>query len=431
VKSNASLAARRSAAIPSGLAKHSDVYVDRAENAELWDVEGRRYIDFAAGIAVTNTGHRHPKVMERVRRQMERVTHTSFQTTPYEDYVSLCERLNALVPGDFTKKTFLVTTGAEAIENAAKIARAVTGRSALIAFSGAFHGRTMLAMSLTGKTVPYKAGFGPLVGDIYHAPFPIPFHGVSEADALDALQEIFRVQVDPSRVAAIFIEPVQGEGGFYPAPASFLKTLRGICDEHGILLVADEIQTGFARTGRMFAMEHAGVAADLVAMAKGLGGGFPIAAVSGRADIMDRIPAGGVGSTFAGNPLACAAAHAVLDIIAEEKLIERAQEIGRRIKARLEPWAQGNEFPSIGEVRGLGAMVALEFVTDRASRKPASDLAKAVTRIALDSGLLVLNCGVRANGVRLLPPLTIPFDLLEEGLDRLEAAIRTAQEETI
>lgn len=429
MRSNASLAARRSAAIPAGLAKHSDIYIDRAENAELWDVEGRHYVDFAAGIAVTNTGHRHEKVVERVKQQLDRFTHTSFQTTPYEDYVSLCERLNELAPGDFAKKTFLVTTGAEAIENAAKIARAVTGRSALIAFSGAFHGRTLLAMSLTGKTVPYKAGFGPLVGDIYHVPFPIPFHGVSEADSLEALQQLFRVQADPSRVAAIFIEPVQGEGGFYPAPASFLQALRRICDEHGILLIADEIQTGFGRTGKMFAMEHSGVSADIVTTAKGLGGGFPIAAITGRAELMDKIPAGGVGSTFAGNPLACAAAHAVLDVIEEERLVERAREIGRRIKATLEPWAQGNEFPTIGEVRGLGAMVAIEFVTDRASRAPAADLAKAVTRIALETGLLVLNCGVRGNGVRLLPPLTIPFELLDQGLDRLEAAIRQAQSE--
>ncbi|MGE4251491.1 MAG: 4-aminobutyrate--2-oxoglutarate transaminase [Parvibaculaceae bacterium] len=429
MRSNASLAERRSAAIPAGLAKHSDIYIARAENAELWDVEGRRYIDFAAGIAVTNTGHRHPAVVERVKRQLDQFTHTSFQTTPYEDYVSLCERLNALAPGDTPKKTFLVTTGAEAIENAAKIARAVTGRSALIAFSGAFHGRTLLAMTLTGKTAPYKAGFGPLVSDIYHVPFPIAFHGVSVADSLAALQQVFRVQADPSRVAAIFIEPVQGEGGFYPAPASFLKSLRRICDEHGILLIADEIQTGFGRTGRMFAMEHSGVSADIVTMAKGLGGGFPIAAITGRAELMDKIPMGGVGSTFAGNPLACAAAHAVLDVIETEKLVERAQEIGRRIKARLEPWANGNEFPTIGEVRGLGAMVAIEFVTDRSTRAPAADLAKAVTRIALDSGLLVLNCGIRGNGVRLLPPLTIPFDLLDEGLDRLEAAIRQAQSE--
>ncbi len=429
MRSNAALAARRSAAIPAGLAKHSDIYIDRAENAELWDVEGTRYVDFAAGIAVTNTGHRHPKVLDRVRQQLDRVTHTSFQTTPYEDYVTLCERLNALVPGDFAKKTFLVTTGAEAIENAAKIARAVTGRSALIAFSGAFHGRTLLAMTLTGKTVPYKAGFGPLVGDIYHAPFPIAFHGVSEEESLEALQQIFRVQADPSRVAAIFIEPVQGEGGFYPAPASFLRKLREICTEHGILLVADEIQTGFGRTGKMFAMEHAGVSADLVTLAKGLGGGFPIAAITGRADVMDRIPAGGVGSTFAGNPLACAAALAVLDVMAEEKLVERAQEIGRRIRARLDRWAEGNEFPTIGEVRGQGAMVAIEFVTDRATRAPAPDLAKKVTKLALDSGLLVLNCGIRGNGVRLLPALTIPFDILDEGLDRLEAVIRAAQNE--
>jgi 4-aminobutyrate aminotransferase/(S)-3-amino-2-methylpropionate transaminase len=251
---------------------------------------------------------------------------------------------------------------------------------------------------------------------------------VSVADSLEALQQVFRIQADPTRVAAIFIEPVQGEGGFYPAPVSFLKALRRICDEHGILLIADEIQTGFGRTGKMFAMEHAGISADIVTMAKGLGGGFPVAAITGRAGLMDKIPAGGVGSTFAGNPLACAAAHAVLDVIEKERLVERAQEIGRRIRARIEPWANGNEFPSVGEVRGLGAMVAIEFVTDRATRAPAADLAKSVTRIALESGLLVLNCGIKGNGVRLLPPLTIPFGLLDEGLDCLEAAIRRASE---
>ncbi|CAN7294305.1 4-aminobutyrate--2-oxoglutarate transaminase [Rhizobium sp. LjRoot30] len=428
MSTNAAFAARRSAAIPAGLSKHLDVYIEKAENAELWDVEGKRYIDFAAGIAVNNTGHRHPKVLERVRDQLEKVTHTSFQTTPYIDYVAVCEKLNDLVPGDFPKKTFLVSTGAEAIENAAKIARAATGRSAFVAFSGGFHGRTLMAMTLTGKTTPYKAGFGPLVPDVFHLPFPIPYHGISEQESLTALDRFFRSEVDPTRVAGIFVEPVQGEGGFYPAPVTFLRTLREICDKHGILLIADEIQTGFARTGKMFAMEHAGVAADLVAMAKGLGGGFPIAAVTGRADIMDKIPMGGVGSTFAGNPLSCAASLAVLDVIEEEKLIDRANEVGRRLTEVFKEWQEGNEFACIGEVRGLGAMVAIEFVRDRETRQPWPELVKAITHTAAEKGLLLLSCGVHGNVVRVLTPLTIPFAHLDEGIAVLKDSVRAALE---
>jgi 4-aminobutyrate aminotransferase len=424
MSTNASLTARRSAAIPTGLSKHLDVYIDRAENAELWDIEGRRYIDFAAGIAVNNTGHRHPKVVERVRRQLDKVTHTSFQTTPYEDYVALCEKLNELLPGDFPKKSFLVSTGAEAIENAAKIARAATGRSAFVAFSGGFHGRTMMAMTLTGKTTPYKAGFGPLVPDVFHLPFPIPYHGITEEESLKALDRLFKSEVDPSRVAGIFVEPVQGEGGFYPAPFGFLRALRKICDAHGILLIADEIQTGFARTGRMFAMEHAGVAADIVTMAKGLGGGFPIAAITGRAEIMDRIPMGGVGSTFAGNPLSCAAALGVLEIIEEEKLVERAAEIGARLRRSFDEWRDGNEFACIGEVRNLGAMVAIEFVRDRATREPWPELVKALTQKAAENGLVLLSCGVYGNVVRVLTPLTIPLPLLDEGTSILKESLR-------
>ncbi|KQU94675.1 4-aminobutyrate aminotransferase [Ensifer sp. Root31] len=425
MSTNASLTARRSAAIPAGLSKHLDVYIDRAENSELWDIEGRRYIDFAAGIAVNNTGHRHPKVVERVRAQLEKVTHTSFQTTPYIDYVELCEKLNALLPGDFAKKTFLVSTGAEAIENAAKIARAATGRSAFVAFSGAFHGRTLMAMTLTGKTAPYKVGFGPLVPDVFHLPFPIAYHGITEQEALKALDRFFKSEVDPTRVAGIFVEPVQGEGGFYPAPVTFLRALREICDHHGILLIADEIQTGFARTGKMFAMEHAGVAADIVTMAKGLGGGFPIAAVTGRAEVMDRIPPGGVGSTFAGNPLSCAAALAVLEVIAEEQLCARAEEVGSRLRQTFDEWFTGNEFSCIGDVRNLGAMVAIEFVRDRNSREPWPELVKALTQKAAENGLLLLSCGVNGNVVRVLAPLTIPFERLDEGVTILKESLRS------
>ncbi|MEJ2623724.1 MAG: 4-aminobutyrate--2-oxoglutarate transaminase [Pseudolabrys sp.] len=428
MSTNAAFAMRRGNAIPAGLSKHLDVYIEKAENAEMWDIEGRRYIDFAAGIAVNNTGHRHPKVVERVRAQLDKVTHTSFQTTPYTNYVEVCERLNGLVPGDFPKKSFLVSTGAEAVENAVKIARAATGRSAFVAFTGAFHGRTLMATTLTGKTAPYKVGFGPLVPDVFHLPFPIPYHGVTEQDSIEALDRFFKSEVDPSRVAGIIIEPVQGEGGFYPAPASFLRAIRAICDEHGILLIADEIQTGFARTGKMFAMEHAGVAADLVTMAKGLGGGFPIAAITGRAEIMDKIPLGGLGGTFAGNPLSCAASLAVLDIIEEEKLIDRANEVGRRLRDAFGSWQDGNEFPCIGEVRSLGAMVAMEFVRDRTTRQPWPELVKAITKTAGEKGLLVLACGSRGNVIRILTPLTIPYEHLDEGIAILKDSLRTALE---
>ena len=361
-------------------------------------------------------------MLERVRAQLDCVTHTSFQTTPYENYVSLCERLNALVPGDFPKKTYLVSTGAEAIE----IARVATGRSAFVAFSGAFHGRTLMTMTLTGKTVPYKQGFGPMVPDVFHVPYPRLFHGVSVEQALAALDELFKTEVPPARVAAIIVEPVQGEGGFYPAPVDFLQALRRICDEHGILLIADEIQTGFGRSGRMFAIEHAGIAADLVTMAKGLGGGFPIAGVTGRADIMEKIPAGGVGGTYAGNPLSCAAALAVLDIIKEESLVARANEIGRGLRGALDRISLSNSLPCVGEVRGLGSMIALELARDRNPGAPWPELTRSITTKAAQRGLVLLTCGVYGNVIRFLPPLTVPFDILEEGVLILETSMQEA-----
>ncbi len=330
-----SLPERRAAAISRGVGLTTQVYAERAENAEIWDKEGRRYIDFAAGIAVVNTGHRHPKVMAAVRDQLERFTHTCHQVVPYENYVALAERLNNLVPGDFAKKTVFVTTGAEAVENAVKIARHHTKRSAVVAFAGGFHGRTFMGMALTGKVQPYKAGFGPMPGDVWHLPFPIDLHGVSVDDAIAALDRLFKADLEPSRVAAIIVEPVQGEGGFYEAPRALVQRVREICDEHGIVLIADEVQTGFARTGKLFAMEHYGVDADLVTMAKGLGGGLPIAAVTGKAEIMDSPNPGGLGGTYGGNPLGIAAAHAVLDVIEEEKLCERAVLLGNRLKQKL------------------------------------------------------------------------------------------------
>lgn len=420
-----SLKTRRDTAIAKGVATRG-IYAARAENAELWDVDGNRFIDFAAGIAVNNTGHRHPKVMAAVAAQSEAFTHTCFHVAPYEGYVDLAERLNALTPGDFAKKTMLVTTGAEAVENAIKMARAYTGRSGVIAFSGAFHGRTLMGMALCGKVNPYKKAFGAMPPEVLHAPFPNAFHGVSVEDSLEALEMLLRSSIDPERVAAIILEPVQGEGGFNIAPPEFLRALRKICDTHGILLIADEVQAGMARTGTLFAFEHAGVAADLVIMAKGLAGGFPLSAVTGRAEVVDAAPAGGIGGTYAGNPLAVAAANAVLDVIEEEGLCQRATDIGDRIKARLNEIAArpGNE--AIGDVRGLGAMVAFELVTDRATNAPDPALTQAIVAQAESKGLIILPCGTRANAVRLLPPLTTPMEQVEEALDILDASIEAA-----
>ncbi|MGH8166037.1 MAG: aminotransferase class III-fold pyridoxal phosphate-dependent enzyme, partial [Woeseiaceae bacterium] len=330
---NTELSARRDAAIPRGVSNLHKIFASRSRNAELWDVEGNRYIDLAAGIAVLNVGHNHPKVLAAVRAQLEQFTHTCFQVTPYAPYVELAERLNDLVPGDTPKKTLFLTTGAEAIENAIKIAKYHTRRTGVVSFSGAFHGRTMMGMALTGKVTPYKAGFGPFPGDVYHIPYPVAYHGKTPQQSLRALDELFRSDIEPGRIAALIIEPVQGEGGFYAAPAEFLRSLRSICSEHGILLIADEVQTGFARTGKLFAIEHAGIEADLVTVAKSLGGGFPISGVIGKADIMDSVPPGGLGATYGGPPVGCAAGLAVLDIIEQENLCARAQAIGERIVA--------------------------------------------------------------------------------------------------
>jgi 4-aminobutyrate aminotransferase len=424
--SNAELHRRRQAAVPRGVSNALSVYAARAENAELWDVEGRRYIDFAAGIAVLNVGHSHPKIKAAVAAQLEHFSHTAFQVTPYESYIALAERLNALAPGKSPKKTILFTTGAEAVENALKIARFHTRRSAVIAFSGAFHGRTLATMALTGKVQPYKAGFGPLLPEVFHIPYPMSYHGVSSADSLAALQQLFKSDVDPSQVAAIIIEPVTGEGGFYAAPADFLRSLRALCTQHGIVMIADEIQTGFARTGRMFAIEHAGVEPDLMTVAKSLGGGLPISGVIGKAEIMDAPGPGGLGGTYAGPPLACAAAHAVLDVIAQEHLIERAQQCGATLMNSLR--ALQRKYPQIGEVRGLGAMVAMELVHNGRANEPDADLTRALVQAAARRGLVILSCGVYANAIRFLAPLTISDALLSEGLGILEAALAEVTE---
>lgn len=413
---------RRNAAISRGVGMTTQIYAERAENAEIWDKDGNRYIDFAAGIAVVNTGHRHPKVVQAVRDQLDRFTHTCHQVVPYENYVALAERLNRLVPGDFPKKTIFATTGAEAVENAIKIARFATGRSAVVAFTGAFHGRTFMGMTLTGKVQPYKAGFGAMMPDVWHLPFPNELHGVSQADALAALDKLFKADVDPARVAAIIVEPVQGEGGFYPVPSGFMQKLRQLCDDHGMLLIADEVQTGFARTGKLFAMELHGVAADITCMAKGLGGGLPISAVTGRAEIMDAPNPGGLGGTYAGNPLGVAAAHAVLDVIEEEGLAERAERLGQRLKQRLA--SLRDDVPEIADIRGPGLMNAVEFnVGDR----PSPEFTNRVREEALARGLILLTCGVHGNVIRFLPPLTVPDPVFDEALDILEESIRASR----
>ena len=419
----AELKARQAKAVPAGVSSKS-IYVAKAENAELWDVDGRRFIDFAAGIAVVNTGHRHPRVVEAVARQLEAFAHTCFHVAPYESYVRLAERMNAIAPGDFPKKTLFLNSGAEAVENAVKIARIATKRSAVVAFTGGFHGRTLLAMGLTGKVMPYKRGFGPFPAEIYHATFPIPYRGITTEQALADLDQLFHADVDPKSVAAIIVEPVQGEGGFNVAPTEFLQALRRICDEHGIVLIADEVQGGMGRTGRMFSIEHAGVVPDLITTAKGLGGGFPISAVTGRASLMDAAHPGGLGGTYGGNPISIAAAHAVLDVIDAEGLCARAATLGARMRAKLDALAA--ELPCIGNVRGLGMMVAIELVKDPKTREPDAALTAAVLAQAEQRGLILLSCGVDANVVRLLAPLTIPEALLDEGLQILGESIRAA-----
>ena len=423
---NADVSKRKDSAIARGVGMMTQIFAERAENSEIWDIEGTRYIDFAAGIAVVNTGHRHPKVIAAVKAQLDRFTHTCHQVVPYENYVALAERLNTLVPGDFDKKTIFVTTGAEAAENAVKIARAATGRSAVIAFSGGFHGRTFMGMALTGKVVPYKKGFGTMPGDVFHAPFPVPMHGVTVADSIAALDKLFKADVDPERVAAIILEPVQGEGGFYEAPRELMQHLRKICDDNGILLIADEVQTGFARTGKMFAMEHHDVAPDLTTMAKGLGGGFPIAAVTGRASVMDGANPGGLGGTYGGSPMGIAAAHAVLDVIEEEQLCDRANALGSRLKQRLE--SLRSDIPEIADIRGLGFMTAVEFnIAGTEAANP--DFTNAVKAHALKRNLILLTCGVYGNVIRFLAPITIQDDVFAEALDIIEASMRAARAE--
>jgi 4-aminobutyrate aminotransferase len=415
--------------VPRGIGNATAIYAKRASNAEIWSEDGRRYIDFAAGIAVVNTGHQHPRIVAAVEQQLKSFTHVCFQVTPYESYIHLAERLNAIVPVTAPAKTIFLSTGAEAVENAVKVARVFTGRPGIVSFSGGFHGRTLMGMALTGKVVPYKKGFGPFPSDVYNVAFPNEYHGVTVDDSLDALQALFKYTADPSSIAGIIIEPVQGEGGFNIAPFEFLRALRALCDKHGILLIADEIQTGFARTGRMFALEHAGIKADVVTLAKGIAGGLPLSATVGRADVMDASPVGGLGGTYAGNPLACAAAHAVLDVIAEEKLCERSQAIGNIILERCTELKERSNLKCIGDVRGLGAMCAVELVKDT-DGEPAPALTSALLKAANENGLILLSCGTYGNVIRFLVPLTASDELVREGMDLFSKSLNEAVSRT-
>jgi 4-aminobutyrate aminotransferase/(S)-3-amino-2-methylpropionate transaminase len=421
--SNKDLQGRREKAVPRGVATATPVFAERAANAELWDVEGNRYVDFAGGIAVLNVGHLHPRVVAAVSEQLTRFSHTSFQVVGYEGYIELAERLNAVAPFAGEAKTIFFTTGAEATENAVKIARAATGRSAVIAFTGGFHGRSALASAMTGKVNPYKWQFGPSLPDVFHVPFPNPSQGTSVADSLKALEFLFAADVHPRSVAAIIIEPVQGEGGFNVAPIDLLHALRAICDTHGIKLIADEVQSGFARTGKMFAIQHSGVEPDLVAIAKSLAGGFPLSGVIGRADLMDMVEPGGLGGTYGGSPIGCAAALAVLDIIEQEGLLTRSDAIGARICARIDGWRSRNDLMSLSAPRGLGAMIGFDILDPGAGMSPLANGGKLVATRALDAGLIVLNCGSRGETVRILVPLTASDEIIDEGLDRLETAL--------
>ncbi len=418
--SNADLHQRRLAATPRGIGVMANFFIDRALNAEVWDVEGKRYIDFAGGIAVLNTGHRNPVMVKAIEEQLKRFTHTCYQVLPYENYVTLAERINALTPGSHPKKTAFFSSGAEAVENAIKIARSSTGRSGIIAFSGGFHGRTMMGCALTGKVVPYKVGFGPFPAEIYHVPFPMELHGVSVEESLHALQTLFKADVDPKRVAAIIIELVQGEGGFYIAPPELLRALRKVCDEHGILLIFDEIQTGFARTGKLFATEHYDVLPDIMTIAKSMAGGMTLSAVCGKAEVMDGPAPGGLGGTYTGNPLAIAASHAVIDVIENENLVERSIVLGKKLTARLV--AMQAKVPALKEVRGLGSMVAAEFF-DPATGEPSPEAVKRVQQAALEEGLILLTCGIYLNVMRFLYPLTTEDAVFDEALDILDRAL--------
>ncbi|MFB9137091.1 4-aminobutyrate--2-oxoglutarate transaminase [Vibrio olivae] len=412
---------RKEKVVANGMANMSPIYAATAKNALITDIEGNQYIDFAAGIAVNNTGHSHPQIVEAVKKQLDNFSHTCSMVTPYTSFVELAEKVVEIAPGPSAKKAAFLTTGAEAVENAVKIARAYTGRSGVLAFKGGFHGRTNLCMGLTGKVAPYKAGFGPFPNEIYHLPFPNAYHGVTEQQSLEALDDLFACDIEPSRVAAIIVEPIQGEGGFYQAPASWAKQLREVCDKHGIVLICDEIQTGYARTGKWFATEHLGIEPDLITMAKGMAGGFPLSGVVGKSEIMDAANPGGIGGTYAGSPLSCTAALEVIDIIRKENLCERAEHTGLLFKEQL--LEMQKQIPQIGDIRQVGAMVAIEL-NDPHTQQPLAALTKQLVAASNQAGVILLSCGVKGNVIRFLPPLTIESDLVVKGLEIVKTQLK-------
>jgi 4-aminobutyrate aminotransferase / (S)-3-amino-2-methylpropionate transaminase / 5-aminovalerate transaminase len=423
------LMARREAAVPRGPYHATPIFAAKAEGAVIEDVDGNRYIDFAGGIGCLNMGHRAPRVVSAVREQLEKHLHLCFSVTPYESYIALAEKLNALAPGKFAKKTFIINTGAEAVENAIKIARAYTKRPAVVCFEDAFHGRTFLAMSLTSKTNPYKVGFAPFPGDIYRIPYAYPYRSESGSTAesfAHHLEEAFKRVVDPASVAAVIAEPVLGEGGFVVPPRDYFRILHEICRKHGIVFIADEVQTGIARTGKWFASEHFGIEPDLITTAKSLGGGLPIAAVTGRAEIMDAPITGGLGSTFAGNPLSCVAALAAIETIEEDGLLARSTALGKRFEGRARGWQR--KWPLIGEVRGLGGMCAIELVRNPQTREPADTETKELAHYCYEHGVITITAGTYNNIMRILVPLAITDEQFDEALNVLEAGIASVAE---
>ena len=407
---HSALNARKLKATPRGVGVMCQWYAEKAENSTIWDAEGNQYTDFAGGIAVLNTGHRHPKIIAAVTEQLTKFTHTAYQVVPYESYVSLAERINARAPIAGEAKTTFFSTGAEAVENAVKIARSYTGRHGIVTFGNGFHGRSFMTMAMTGKTAPYKRDFGVMPSGVFHARYPVESKGITVDAAIESIEDIFAEDIAAHDVAAIVLEPVQGEGGFNVGPAEFLKRLRALCDQHDILIIADEVQTGFARTGKLFAMDHYETKADLITMAKSLGGGFPISGVVGRAEVMDAPNPGGLGGTYAGNPVAVASAHAVLDVIEEEGLCERANVLGAELVEVLNELKQSSS--TVQEIRALGSMVAIELET--------ADQAKAIQNYAMQNGLLILTCGRYGNVIRFLYPLTIPAEQFRAGLNILK-----------